>query len=81
MNSPKITPKQSEVLYYLAKAYSNQEISDAMGVSVSTVKLHLRSIFLRLNVNCRTKALITAETLNLVPKRLPSKIKKTAAKK
>lgn len=37
----KLTPKQTEVLYYLAQACSNQQIADKMGISVATVKLHL----------------------------------------
>lgn len=72
MNPPTITPKQAEVLYYLARACSNSEIASEMGVAISTVKLHLRSIFIRLDVNCRTRALVKAEELNLIPKKLPT---------
>lgn len=34
-----ITPKQQEVLFYLARGYQNKEIAYRMGLSVSTIKL------------------------------------------
>ncbi len=69
----KLTPKQTEVLYYLAQACSNQQIADKMGISVATVKLHLSVLYQKLDAHTRTKALIKAQALGLVPSKLPKK--------
>lgn len=61
-----ITPKQKEVLFYLAQGYQNKEIAYKMGLSVSTIKLHLAGLYLRLNVKNRIGALITAQQLGLL---------------
>lgn len=61
-----ITPKQQEVLFYLARGYQNKEIAYRMGLSVSTIKLHLTGLYLRLNVKNRIEALITAQKLGLL---------------
>ncbi|MGN1079795.1 MAG: response regulator transcription factor [Alphaproteobacteria bacterium] len=60
-----ITPKQKEVLFYLAQGYQNKEIAYKMGLSVSTIKLHLAGLYLRLNVKSRIGALIIAQQLGL----------------
>ena len=62
-----ITPKQKEVLFYLAQGYQNKEIAYKMGLSVSTIKLHLTGLYLRLNVNNRIEALIVTQQLGLLP--------------
>ena len=61
-----ITPKQKEVLFYLAQGYQNKEIAYKMGLSVSTIKLHLTGLYLRLNVKNRIEALIIAQQLGLL---------------
>lgn len=61
-----ITPKQKEVLFYLAQGYQNKEIAYKMGLAVSTIKLHLAGLYLRLNVKSRIGALITAQQLGLL---------------
>ena len=61
-----ITPKQMEVLSYLAQGYQNKEIAYKMGLSVSTIKLHLAGLYLRLNVRSLISALIVAQNLGLL---------------
>lgn len=61
-----ITPKQKEVLIYLAQGYQNKEIAYKMGLSVSTIKLHLAGLYLRLNVKSRIGALFIAQQLRLL---------------
>ena len=65
-NKPKLTPKQREVLKYLGKGFQNKEIAFQMNLSVSTVKLHVSGLMLRLNVKTRTAALVEAQRLNLL---------------
>lgn len=69
----KLTPKQTEVLYYLSHAYSNQQIAEKMGISIATVKLHLSVLYQKLDAHTRTKALVKAQALGIVPAKLPKK--------
>ena len=65
-NGFRLTPKQKEVLIYLAKGMQNKQIAEAMNLSVSTIKLHVSSILLRLKVKTRTAAVVKAQKLGLV---------------
>ncbi|MGN1080031.1 MAG: response regulator transcription factor [Alphaproteobacteria bacterium] len=57
---PHLTPKQIEVLKHLARGLPNKQIAYEMGLSISTVKLHLNSIFIRLQAKNRVQALLRA---------------------
>jgi LuxR family maltose regulon positive regulatory protein len=58
--------REKEVLQYLAAGLSNQAIADEMVVAVSTVKSHLKSIYSKLNVESRTRAVARARELHLL---------------
>jgi DNA-binding CsgD family transcriptional regulator len=49
-------PRATEVLYWLAKGKTNEEIGIILGVATATVKVHLRKIYFRLNVENRATA-------------------------
>ncbi len=55
-----LTPREREVLHYLAKAWTNKEIANALFISEKTVKAHLNSIFKKLNVTRRVQAILYA---------------------
>jgi DNA-binding NarL/FixJ family response regulator len=55
-----LTPREEEVLRLLATGATNREISQRLFISELTVKMHLASIFRKLQVNDRTKAAILA---------------------
>ncbi len=61
-----LTPRETEVLGYLAKGASNKEIANALGLQVVTVKLHIRGICTKLEANNRTHAAMKAVQLGLV---------------
>ena len=61
-----LTFKQKEVLRHLAEGLQNKQIAYAMNLSVSTVKLHICGIFLRLEVHTRTAAVVKAQKLGLI---------------
>lgn len=63
-----LTPKQKEVLKHLAKGLQNKEIAAEMGLSVSTVKLHISGILFRFDVHTRTAAVIKAQKQGLIDK-------------
>ena len=56
----KLTPREAEVLCYLARGASNKEIANTLDLQVVTIKLHVRGICQKLNVQNRTQAAIKA---------------------
>lgn len=51
-----LSQQEQRVLRLLAAGFSNQEIAEAMFVSINTVKTQVRSIYRKLNVNSRREA-------------------------
>lgn len=66
VNIDALTPKEKEVLAFVAKGASNQEIADKLCVRDVTVKTHLNSIFKKLKVTNRTQAVLLAMQINLI---------------
>ena len=54
--STQLTDREAEVLDYLAGGYANKEIADKLGLSVPTIRSHLRNIYEKLHVRSRTEA-------------------------
>jgi NarL family two-component system response regulator LiaR len=61
-----LTEREREVLAFLVKGQTNQEIADTLIVSRSTVKFHIASIFAKLGVTNRTEAVALALHHHLV---------------
>jgi DNA-binding NarL/FixJ family response regulator len=53
-----LSTREAQVLHSLAQGLSNKEIAAALGLSVGTVKTHLRHIFRKLGVSDRTSAAV-----------------------
>ena len=53
-----LSTREGQVLHSLAQGLSNKEIGAALGISVGTVKTHLRHIFRKLGVSDRTSAAV-----------------------
>jgi len=51
-----LTPREKEVLDFLAKGFLYKEIAEAMGISYDTVHTHIRKIYEKLHVRSRTEA-------------------------
>jgi len=62
-----LTKKETEVLGYLAKLLTTDEIAAEMLVSVNTVRSHVRSILRKLGVSRRNAAVRRAWELELLP--------------
>lgn len=62
-----ISKREMEVLELMAKGLSNQEIADAMFVSLNTVKTHAGNLFMKLEVKRRTQAIQKAKQIGLLP--------------
>jgi two-component system nitrate/nitrite response regulator NarL len=61
-----LTPREQEVLEYLAKGLANKEIARQLGLAEVTVKLHTRRILEKLRVRNRTAAAALAISQGLV---------------
>jgi DNA-binding NarL/FixJ family response regulator len=57
---PHLTSRECTVLSLLAQARSNAAISELLGISVGTVKLHVRSVLAKLGVEDRAQAAVVA---------------------
>ena len=64
--SLRLTATESCVLEKLSDGKSNKAIADELYVSVNTIKTHVRSIFQKLNVNCRSAAVRRALDYGIV---------------
>jgi DNA-binding NarL/FixJ family response regulator len=56
LEAASLTPREAEVLSWLAKGKTNRDIADILGMSPRTVNKHLEHIFEKLGVETRTAA-------------------------
>ncbi len=54
---PALTPRQLQLLRWVADGHTNRQIARDFGLSEGTVRKHLEHIYARLEVNSRTEAL------------------------
>ena len=55
-----LTPRETEILTYMAQGYFNKQIALELNISEQTIKNHITSILRKLDANARTQAVITA---------------------
>lgn len=53
-----LTNRENEVLALLAKGHLYKEISEQLGISMSTVRTHIHTIYEKLHVQTRTEAVV-----------------------
>ena len=58
------TKREAEVFNYLIQNYSTKEIAALMGISDKTVRNHISTVILKLNVSSRTQAMLELIRLN-----------------
>ncbi len=56
----KLTPREREILHFLAEGQSNKMIANGLGISDGTVKLHVKSILKKLGARSRVEAAVLA---------------------
>jgi len=61
-----LSKRETEVLRLLARGLSRDEIAAQLYLSVSSVKTHLQSIYLKLEVNNKMKAVQKAAELKII---------------
>jgi DNA-binding NarL/FixJ family response regulator len=62
----RLTPREHQVLQFLARGASNKEIARALDLQIVTVKLHVRGVCRKLEVQNRTQAALKARETGLV---------------
>jgi len=55
-----LTPRETEILQYIAWGYLNKQIAIEFDISEQTIKNHVTSILRKLNANARTEAVVLA---------------------
>lgn len=61
-----LTRREKEILGFLAKGCSNQEIADSLGLQLVTIKLHVRGACQKLGVKNRTQAALMAKEFGII---------------
>ncbi len=69
---PWLTPRQRDVLGFIAQGYSNKKIASELDLAEGTVKLHVAAMLKALGVNNRTEAVFEAQALGLVESPSPA---------
>ena len=62
-----LTQREQEVLSQVAEGASDQEIADALSISIHTVKTHMRNILSKLHLSHRHEAALYALREGLIP--------------
>ena len=62
-----LSPRELEVLQLMALGKSNQEIADALFLSLNTIKTHSSRLFEKMEVKRRTQAVELGKKLSLIP--------------
>jgi len=61
-----LSSREREVLRHMVDGRSNKQIASLLGITEATVKCHVSTILMRLNVSDRTQAVVTALQRGLV---------------
>lgn len=65
-STPRLTPREIQILHYLSLGKSDLAISTELQVGLPTVKTHARRIFSKLRVNNRTHGVAQAIRWNII---------------
>jgi RNA polymerase sigma factor (sigma-70 family) len=61
-----ITARERDVLRLVGKGMSNKEIAENLGMTINTVKSHVKNIYEKLQVNRRVQAVAKAKKLGIL---------------
>jgi DNA-binding NarL/FixJ family response regulator len=66
LNTAKLTPREIDILWGIAKGFSYAEIADHLGLSRQTVPGHIKNIYRKLEVHTRGEAVFEALQQGLI---------------
>ncbi|MDB5480936.1 MAG: helix-turn-helix transcriptional regulator [Caulobacteraceae bacterium] len=61
-----LSPRERQILTQIGQGRSNKEIARALGSSPETIKSHVKSIFIKLDVSRRAQAVLHGQLLGLL---------------
>lgn len=61
-----LSARETQVLEMLARGHSNQAIAEALGLTVNTVKAHVKSVYRKLGITSRVGVVTNAMRLGLI---------------
>ncbi len=61
-----LSERERQILYLVASGRSNQQIANELGISINTVKVHLRNVFGKIGVASRTEASMYAVRTGII---------------
>jgi DNA-binding NarL/FixJ family response regulator len=62
-----LTARESEILVLIARGLSNQEIATSLGLSIETVRTHVKHVYMKCGAHDRVHAVIVAYQSRLLP--------------
>jgi DNA-binding NarL/FixJ family response regulator len=62
-----LTPRESEVLTLVGRGLTNAEIAETLGLSIETVRTHVKRVYMKCGVRDRAQAVIVAYETGLIP--------------
>jgi DNA-binding NarL/FixJ family response regulator len=64
--APKLTAREMDILWGIAKGYTYNDLADALGISRNTVPTHIKNIYRKLEVKSRSEAVFVAIDRNMI---------------
>lgn len=61
-----LTAREMDILWGIAKGFTNPEIADRLGISRQTVPVHVRNIYRKLETTTRTETVFEATRMGLI---------------
>lgn len=61
-----LTAREMDILWGIAKGFTNAEIADRLGISRQTVPVHVRNIYRKLETTTRTETVFEASRMGLI---------------
>ncbi|MGP9790860.1 response regulator [Roseinatronobacter sp. NSM] len=66
MDGSLLTAREMDILWGIAKGFTNAEIAERLGISRQTVPVHIRNIYRKLETTTRTETVFEASRLGLI---------------
>ena len=64
-----LTAREAEVLAIFCRGLTYGETGEALGISINTVRDHVKKIYMKLDVTTRSEAMFEAQQLGLIDER------------
>ncbi|MFZ3033500.1 MAG: response regulator transcription factor [Parvibaculum sp.] len=65
-DAPKMTPREMDILWGIAKGLTSDELAASLGISRQTVPVHIRNIYRKLQVSNRSEAVFEATRQGII---------------